>query len=310
MKTKQIVAIVVVFAIILLAAFVGFGNVSSQGTSKTSLRPYVSVIEIYGSIGEVGYDLFGNEVTLSPQAIVNYIDEIKEDEMNAGIFLAIDSPGGTVYDSDRIYRALMEYKEETGRPIQAGTFSMICSGAYYIGAAADKICAERTAVIGSIGVYMEHQDFSELLDKVGISIDYIRSGENKAMGNPYNAMTDEQRKIFQESVDEDYERFLDIVKESRGYTDSRARLICDGRTYTATQSINNGLIDEICDVDDALYAFQEELDVYDVDYPYVASEDWLSRLVGGVIKAFPKSDLQVLQEMMANRKDEVYAYAG
>lgn len=314
MKTKQTIAVVIVCVIVLITAIFGLnfsGFFSSFGNRESFLNePYVSVIGIYGTIGETSYDVFGNEVTLSTGTICDYIDQITYDDANKGIFLAIDSPGGAVYDSDKIYQALMEYKEVTGRPVRAGCMSMMASGAYYIGAAADYITAERTADVGSIGVYIEMMDVSELAAKLGVKVDYIRSSENKAMGNMYNALTDEQRAIFQAEVDEHYERFLDIVQESRGMNRSVLRKIADGRTYTATQALANGLIDEIIECDDSLYAFEDELGVEYEDYPYVAEEAWYSRLIGQIIQAIPQSDAQILKEMMSKRSGEVRSYAG
>ena len=314
MKTKQTVTVVIVCAVILITAILGvsfsgfFGG--ARGGEAILNEPYVSVIEIYGTIGETSYDMFGNEITLSTTTICDYIDTITYDDANKGIFLAIDSPGGSVYDSDKIYQALMEYKEITGRPIKAGCFSMMASGAYYIAAAADYITAERTADVGSIGVYIEMMDVSELAQKLGVKVDYIRSSENKAMGNMYNPLTEEQRAILQSTVDECYERFLDIVQDARGINRNQLRKIADGRTYTATQALNNGLIDEIIECEDSLYAFEDELGVAYEDYPYVAEEAWYSALIGKIIEAIPKSDAQTLKEMMEKRNGEVRSYAG
>ena len=313
MKTKQIAAIVIVCVIVLLTGLIGMSYSGffsgSVGSGSIISEPYVSVIGIYGTIGETSYDVFGNEISLSTSTICSYIDQITYDDNNKGIFLAIDSPGGYVYDGDKIYQALMEYKETTGRPIRAGCMSLMASGAYYIGAAADYITAERTAEVGSIGVYIEMTDVSELAGKLGVKVEYIRSSENKAMGNMYNALTDEQRAILQSMVDEDYERFLDIVQEARGIDRAKLRKIADGRTYTATQALNNGLIDEIIECDDSLYAFEDELGVRYEDYPYVAEEAWYSALLSNLFRAIPQSDAQILKEMLEERNGEVRFYA-
>ena len=186
----------------------------------------------------------------------------------------------------------------------------LLSGLSLTAAAADTITAERTADVGSIGVYIEIEDVSGLLDKLGVKVDYIRSSENKAMGNIYNEMTEEQRAIFQSIVDEHYERFLDIVQQSRGYSRAELRKIADGRSYTATQALNNKLIDAIMECDDSLYAFEDELGVQYEDYPYVAEESWISRLFSSLVEAFPQSDVSLLKEMLGKRNGEVRAYAG
>ena len=301
MKTKQFITIIISCLLILIIGFTGLRQSGFFGGTR-SFGPYISVIWISGTIGYTSYDIFGNETSLSTFSICDYLDQIAADDNNKGLFIEIDSPGGAVYDSDKIYQALMEYKEYTGRPIVAACLSTMCSGAYYIASAADEIYAERTADVGSIGVYMEMMDVSELAGKLGVKVDYIRSSENKAMGNMYNAMTDEQREIFQSIIDEHYERFLDIVQKSRGYDRETLRKIADGRSYTATQALKNGLIDGIKEYDDALLDFEDQLGVYTLLAPEVAQEDVISailrQLPGGL---FGKNEVEELKELFEKR---------
>jgi len=305
MRAKQIVAIMVAIILVGVLAAVALG---SAGDSKP-MGEYVSVIYITGTIGYTEYDIFGNELYPSTYTILDYIDEITYDENNRGIFLAVDSGGGAVYDSDKIYQALMEYKQYTGRPIKAACASTMCSGAYYIACAADSITAERTADVGSIGVYIEMTNIAALCEKLGISVEYIRSSDNKAMGSMYQELTEEQRAIFQAVVDEHYERFLDIVMDARGYDEETLRTLADGRTYTATMALENGLIDEIIEWDDALWAFEDELGVMYEDYIDTEEESWFSLIIRSIFGEAPKTELEILQEMVENGSGEVMYYA-
>ncbi|MBR5071719.1 MAG: signal peptide peptidase SppA [Oscillospiraceae bacterium] len=302
MKTKQFITIIISCLLILAVGILGIRESGFFGGKESYVGSYISVIWISGTIGETSYDIFGNETSLSTFTICDYLDQIAADRHNKGLFIEIDSPGGSVYDSDKIYQALMEYKELTGRPIVAACLSTMCSGAYYIASAADEIYAERTADVGSIGVYIEMMDVSELAGKLGVKVDYIRSSENKAMGNMYNAMTDEQRAIYQSIIDEHYERFLDIVQKSRGYDRETLRKIADGRSYTATQALQNGLIDGIKEYDDVLLDFEDQLGVYTLLAPEVANEDIISailrQLPGGL---FGKSEIEELKELLEKR---------
>lgn len=302
MKTKQFITIIISCLLILVVGIAGITKSGFFGGKDSYVGSYISVIWISGTIGETSYDIFGNETSLGTFTICDYLDTIAADRHNKGLFIEIDSPGGSVYDSDKIYQALMEYKETTGRPIVAACLSTMCSGAYYIASAADEIYAERTADVGSIGVYMEMMDVSELVGKLGVKVDYIRSSDNKAMGNMYNALTEEQRAIYQSIIDEHYERFLDIVQKSRGYDRETLRKIADGRAYTATQALQNGLIDGIAEYDDVLLDFEEKLGVYTLLAPDVADEDIISailrRLPGGL---FGKSEIEELEELLEKR---------
>ncbi len=303
MKKKQIFSIVIACVLILVIGFAGVRSSGFFGGKETYVDSYISVIWITGEIGAVSYDIWGNETTLSSFTICDYLDQIAADRHNKGLFIEIDSPGGSVYDSDKIYQAIMEYKQNTGRPVVAACLSSMCSGAYYIACAADEIYAERTADVGSIGVYIQMMDVSELAGRLGVKVDYIRSSENKAMGNMYNPMTEEQRDIYQSVVDEHYERFLDIVQLARGYDRQTLRKIADGRSYTATQGLENGLIDGIAEYDDVLADFEDKLGVYTLLGPEVAEEDVISsilrQLPGGL---FGKStEVEQLEELLEKR---------
>ena len=168
MKTKQLVSIIISCILILVIGLAGVSSSGFFGKKEAYVGSYISVIWISGTIGETSYDIFGNETSLSTFAICDYMDQIAADRHNKGLFIEIDSPGGSVYDSDKIYQAIMEYKEKTGRPVVASCLSSMCSGAYYIACAADKIYAERTADVGSIGVYIEMMDVSELIGKAAV----------------------------------------------------------------------------------------------------------------------------------------------
>ena len=131
--------------------------------------------------------------------------------------------------------------------------SQATSGGYYISASCDKIIANRNCWTGSIGVTMGTlMDISELLENLGIKTNTITSGANKAMGSSYEAMTEEQREIFQSLIDEAYDQFVGIVADGRDMSEKEVRKIADGRIYTAKQALDNGLIDAIGTMEDAV----------------------------------------------------------
>ena len=154
----------------------------------------------------------------------------------SGILLRVDSPGGTVYESEELYRKLVAYKEETGRPVWTYMEHYAASGGYYISAPSDKIYANPNTTTGSIGVIMSGYDMSGLYEKLGIRSVSITSGKNKDMSK----LTEEQIAIYQSSVDESFDRFVEIVADGRKMTEETVREIADGRTYTAKQAKANG----------------------------------------------------------------------
>ena len=265
---------------------------------ETSHKPDKSfaVINIIGTIqagnegtARIGYD---------HNATLKYIDELMEDETNTGIFLDVDSGGGTVYESDEMYLKLMEYKEKTGRPIHAYFNGTACSGAYYISCAADYISQNRNGWTGSIGVIISTTNFEGLYDKLGIDEVLITSGANKGMGSAGTAMTEDQIAIYQALVDESYDQFADIVAESRGYSYDRVRQIADGRIYSALQAKEIDLIDQVESYEEAL-AYMGEVTEADPYYRQLYVLTPWEELMADVEDVMPKSDVQAAAELAA-----------
>ncbi len=193
--------------------------------------------------------------TYNQKWLLETIEKVTDDKRNVAIILFIDSPGGGVYQSDEVYKAILNYKEETKRPVYAYFASLAASGGYYIGCSADKIIANRNTLTGSIGVIAGNfTDATKLLEKIGVKSETIHAGKNKTMGSITTPITDEQRAIMQSIADECYNQFVDIVSESRHLDRETIVKYADGRIYTAKQAKEAGLIDEI-----AFYEQVEEI---------------------------------------------------
>src|SRR5881296_3771071 len=168
------------------------------------------------------------------------------------LVVRIDSAGGTVTASDVIYRELVLFKRETGRPVVAVMLDVAASGGYYVALGADTIVAHPTTVTGSIGVIMVTVNAEGLMQKLGVAAAAIKSGERKDMGSPFRALTGEERQIFQSVIDGLQGQFLARLVESRKLPTDAARRVADGRVYTAQQALALKLIDRIGYMDDAL----------------------------------------------------------
>lgn len=231
-----------ILSVIFFVAFFGYDGTSGVASQRNANN--VEVIDIAGTIEEAGD-------TYNQSFVEQRISVAKNDPNNVAIMLLVDSPGGTVYECDETYLALLDYKEETGRPIYTYCESMCASAAYYISMASDEVIANRNSLVGSIGVITgQFVDATELLEKLGIDITTVHSGANKLMGQPYEKPTEEQIAIYQALSDETYDRFVGIVAESRGMTEDAVRALADGRVYSAQQGVENGLIDGIMTQDE------------------------------------------------------------
>ena len=192
----------------------------------------------------------------TPEGVRAMLDMMREDEHIRGVLLRIDSPGGEVTATDMIFRELRNYQEETGVPMYASMMGLSCSGGYYLSCVADRIYAHPTTITGSIGVIARLPKLKGLADKVGYDEEIIKSGNMKAMGHPLLEMSAEERAVFQGTIDSMYTRFITIVRDGRAPLETldAIRPIADGRVYTADQALENGLIDEIGYLSDALNA--------------------------------------------------------
>lgn len=260
--------------------------------------PYIATVYVEGTIASGQTDSFGLPIGYQHDWTLNKIDELMADTNNRGLIVFVDSPGGGVYESDELYLKIKEYKERTQRPVYAVMGSMAASGGYYISAAADKIVANRNTWTGSIGVTIGTlYDISELLEKYGVRTVTITAGANKAMGSVVEPLTAEQQAIFQSLVDDAYDQFTGIISEERGMNIDEVKKLADGRIYSARQAYENGLVDQIGTLDDALGDMAEEYGLQDcevVDVVYQNNSLWGSLFKGVKIPDLRGGDVSAL----------------
>ena len=272
MKTKQIVGILVAgltFVIVCLSSALtkSLFKDSTQNTWKSFFEElenesefdlpdedYVGVVKVEGSMSDGGTS---SENLIDGQychrGLLNLVDSYMEDDNNKSILLYVNSPGGTVNAADELYLKLMEYKNETKRPIFVYMADEACSGGYYVSVTGDKIFANRNTWTGSIGVYMELGNYKALFDKLGIKTTYIKAGKNKTMGSATQDLTPEQQQILQSLVDESYEQFVSVIATGRkNMTEDQIRVAADGRIYSSAQAKKVGLIDDIKTYDEVI----------------------------------------------------------
>ena len=179
-----------------------------------------------------------------------------DDRNVRALVVRVNSPGGTISGSDRIYAEICRYRRETGQPVVAFMEGMAASGGYYASVACDKIVAEPTAITGSIGVVMSYFVFQELLEnKLGIQPVFLTEGAKKDWPSSFRAPKEEELAYIQERLlTPAYERFVEIVQEGRDGTLSAAevRRLADGSIYGAPKALEERLIDEIGYLDDAI----------------------------------------------------------
>lgn len=333
MKTKQLVGILVTAVVIIFVGVTGVltnvikGRLTKETTQETGMfgsiissqnkltlpgKEFIGVINISGEIGPTTTESIWSSggSAYNHNLYLKYIEQMEKSSLNKGILLYIDSPGGTVYESDEMYLRLMEYKENTGRPIWAYFASQACSGGYYIAMAADRIYANRNAWTGSIGVIISLMNCKDLYDKLGIKEIDITSGKNKSMGSAGLDLTKEQQDILQSLVDEAYEQFVDIVATGRGMDINTVKQIADGRIYSAQQAQENGLVDAVASLKEEKEAMISDLALSsDITFYEPKNNNLaLSYLFSMADHVRPKSDTELAVEIMENKGKGVLKY--
>jgi len=174
--------------------------------------------------------------------ILKALDFIQERKFPA-LLLRIDSPGGTVGDSQEIYAALMRLREKTKIIASFGNIS--ASGGIYIAMGADHIVANPGTITGSIGVILRGNNLERLLEKIGISFKVIKSGPYKDILSFDRQLTPEEEDILQNLIDSSYNQFVQTVATGRKLPVETVKGFADGRIFTGEQALSLGVVDSL-----------------------------------------------------------------
>lgn len=216
------------------------------------------------------------------------LEAIKEDDSVVGVLLVIDTPGGGVTASDRIYHDLLTFKKESGLPVHSVFLDISASGGYYVAMASDHITAHPTTVTGSIGVISKFFNVSQAMDKIGVSINVIKSLNEKGeisfkdIGSPYRPMRPEERALLQALITEMWERFTEVVAEGRKgkLTADQVKKLADGRVFTGKQALKLKLVDAVGYSEDAYREIRKAAGHEEAKVVSYRKEPGLAQLLG------------------------------
>lgn len=215
---------------------------------------HLAMIDIKGVIlAQEEQDIFSSsQLEYDHEILLDQLDSAFEDEAVKGVIVRINSPGGGVADCDEIFQKIRQLKNEYTKPVIAYLEDVATSGAYLISAASDKIYANRHTLTGSIGVIMSTYNVHELAEKWGVRDETFKSGPYKDILNPLREVSESERRIMQELIDESYLFLIDSILEERNMKRETLLTLSDGRLYSSQQARDNGLIDTIGLLDDAI----------------------------------------------------------
>jgi len=225
-----IIGIIIFFIII---AFIPFEDFLSSS-------PKVGVIEI-------------NSPIMDSKKIVEDLNYFYRQSRINAIVIRLDTPGGGVAASQEVYEKVREIAEESNKPIVASMGGVAASGGYYIALGADTIVANPGTATGSIGVIMSYPIVGELMNKIGVHYETIKSAELKDSGSPFRDLTDLERIYFQSLIDDLHSQFVEVIVKERNLSLERASELANGQVYSGRQALDNRLVDIIGTFEDAVY---------------------------------------------------------
>ena len=232
-------------AVVILAAIV-IGALALSPRGDLVSRPYIARINVSGLIRD-------------DAERVRQLDRLADSSTAKALIVHVDSPGGTTAGSEQLYDALGRVRAK--KPVAIVVDSLAASGAYITALSGDYIVAKQTSLVGSIGVLFEYPNFTDLLDKLGVKVESIKSTPLKAAPNGFEPTSPEARAAIQAIILDSYAWFKGLVQERRHLSDSELAAVDDGRVFTGHQGIGLKLIDAIGDEKSAISWLEKEKNV-------------------------------------------------
>lgn len=229
-------------------------NVKKVASIKEAAKESANSIAILYAEGEIREEsgssaLSGSEQIIS-EKMAKKLRDLKDDESVKAVVFRVNSPGGSAYISEQIWKEVVELKAQ--KPIVVSMGDYAASGGYYISCAANKIIAERTTLTGSIGVFGVVRNMTGTFDKVGVTTDVVKTNRFADLGDISRPMKDDEKALIQRSVEQTYDLFLGRCADGRGMTKDDIDSIGQGRVWTGEQALERGLVDKLGGIDDAI----------------------------------------------------------
>lgn len=235
MRIRSVVLGFVVIGGLIGSCGLGYGLAMVKGTEGSG-TPQVRIIHLDGMI-------------VDPTKVVNKLILAREDSDVKAVVLRIESPGGAVAASQEIYAAMNALS--LTKPTVASICNLGASGGYYAALGARTIMANPGSLTGSIGVISQFTDAHDLMDKVGVKMETVKSGTLKDAGSPFRAMEPKDRAYFQGVVDDVYRQFRADVLKHRKVDSAALDTLADGRVLSGSQAYAARLIDTLGGHEDA-----------------------------------------------------------
>lgn len=273
---------------------VGYDKMYNIAGKEKERKNKIAVLYAEGEIVEQenSSSLFEPERHITGKIAQQLVDLQYDDQVKAVVF-RVNSPGGSAYVSDQIWRQVKQLTEV--KPVVVSMGDVAASGGYYISCAANKIVAEPNTLTGSIGIFGMFPNLTGLFGKAGLHTDVVKTNTFADLGDISRPMTDSEKAIIQAYVERGYDTFLSRCAEGRGKTKEEIDAVGQGRVWTGMQALEIGLVDQLGGIEQAIATAAELAGLSDYSVTTASgSKDFFTKLLekqlnevkAGMVKSF------------------------
>lgn len=256
---------------------VNLSALAAQQTDDIEVKDgVVQVIYAEGEITQANISPFAAGASTIGAGLGDKLREAAEDDDVKAVVLRMNSPGGDAFLSEQLWHAVKQLRSK--KPVVVSMGDYAASGGYYISSAANRIVAQPNTLTGSIGIFGLFPNFSELVQKVGVNVEVVKTNDfaDLTISMPYKPLTNEQRALIQRHVERGYDIFLSRVAEGRHMTKAQVDSVGQGRVWLGRKAQTLGLVDKLGGLDVAIKeaASLAKLSDYSVDYGVTRVNVW------------------------------------
>ena len=253
-------------------------QIASLKPAPSNAKQRIAVMYAEGEIMPEAADQQYNMASLITEKMARELIKLKEDKAVKAVVIRVNSPGGSAYVSDQIWKQVKALKEE--KPVVVSMGNVAASGGYYISCAANQIVAEPNTLTGSIGVFGMFPNMTGLFEKLDVTSDVVKTHAFTDLGNIARPMTADEKVLVQGAIERNYRTFLARCAEGRGMSVEAIDAIGQGRVWTGEQALANGLVDRLGDLDAAIQVAADLADLSEYSVQSVSSsKHWWDKLL-------------------------------
>ena len=258
--------------------FANCQQIASLKPAQNSSKQRIAVMYAEGEIVPEAADQTYSMTSFITEKMAKELIKLKEDEEVKAVVIRVNSPGGSAYVSDQIWKQVKALKAE--KPVVVSMGNVAASGGYYISCAANQIVAEPNTLTGSIGVFGMFPNMTGLFEKLDITSDVVKTHTFSDMGNTARPMTEAEKALVQGTVERNYRTFLSRCADGRNMSVEAIDAIGQGRVWTGEQALANGLVDRLGDLDTAIQVAADLADLSEYSVQTVSSsKNWWDKLL-------------------------------